>query len=229
MFTRMQRDLFASRLVLVLLSVCTFSGCYSLSLMQEPANLPRRAVRVATAVDTVRIEGDHKELALEAQLRYGITDRVELSLKHMGLGGSAGLKVRLLDTGKLRLAALAGTTLAQVDSQPYSAAGTSTGAFVKAGYVSVLSGVRVLPWLDIMAAPDLHVGRREGDGADGAFIAAGGRGGIALHVTPNLSIIPECAALHVLAGPSPTNNPLFARDDTRFQCGLSVSVGSRAQ
>ena len=124
------------------------------------------------------------------------------------------------------MAALSGVNMAVVDTRPYSAGGSSTSAVVGAGYSGVLVGYRLLPWLDVMAMPDLHVGRREGDGADGAFVAGGGRVGLAFHALPSLSVIPECSLLRVFVGPSSAGNALFADGDTRFQCGLSLSTGS---
>ncbi len=197
-------------------------GCYSTSLLQEPSNLAPKQVRVAVGASYYGGKPRYHSGGFEGQLRVGITERVELSVKHHGLGASAGAKVRMLDEKPYRLAVLTGAQLALIGDRP-SAGGPSGVA--QGNYLSLLGGYAATSWLDLMLAPEVQLGVRTTQKSVG-FVGLGGHLGLAFHPSAHISIIPECSLLSIVAGPSAARLHSLGEGDLRVQCGLGFSSGS---
>ncbi len=200
-------------------------ACYSTSLLQEPANLAPRQARMGVGISYYGGQPNFHSGGIEGQLRVGVTERVELSLKHNGLGGGAGAKVRILDNRPYRLAALTGAQIAAIGDNVSAGGGGGGSGVVRGSHLALLGGYAAAPWLDLMIAPEVQVGVRS-IGKNVGFLGLGGHLGLAFHASAHISLIPECSLLYIAAGPSSVIPHSFGEGDLRVQCGLGFSSGS---
>ena len=222
----------AALLTLALLA----SGCYALTIGQEPKPVAPGKVRATTGMGW---NLERPAPYLHVGLRVGVAQRTEARLKLSLLNRfslEAGVNVEAVERARWSLFLMPHyryfSELAEDEFSWRDQQDRVLFRRIQALAVPTLFVVRA--WgQEMFAGPDLHVGRRRGAG----FLALGGHLGLSFHLGKHVSLTPELALLVVTAGKRDVvhvedrviselaERVLFAPGSVMGEAGLSISFG----